>query len=73
MVTTVNTAFFENLIWLNSEDAAIYLRKFRKDGKPSIGAIRNLVYRGQIRFRKFHRRLYFLRQELDRMLEESFK
>lgn len=56
--------FFENLVWMTSEEAAQYLRK-------SVGALRTAVCRGQIRARKWRRRLYFKRQELDRMLENS--
>ena len=58
------TMLFDKLVWITSEEAALYLRK-------SIGALRNLVYRGQIRARKWNRRLYFKRSELDRMLEFS--
>lgn len=53
-----------NLIWMNSGEAASYLRK-------SVGALRTAVCRGQIKAKKFHRRLYFNRKELDRMLEAS--
>lgn len=56
--------FFDNLVWMNSADAARYLRK-------SAGALRTAVCRGQIRARKWNRRLYFKRSELDRMLEGS--
>ena len=63
--------FFENLKWLSTKDAAIYLRKFRANGSPSVEAIRQMVYRGQLRPRKFRRSLYFLVEELDRILEES--
>ena len=63
----------ENLVWLNSEEAAIYLRKFRKDGTPSVEAIRTAVYRGQIKARKWNRHLYFRRTELDWMIENSLK
>lgn len=55
---------FDNLVWLNSDDAAKYLRK-------SVGALRVMVCRGYIRARKFRRRLYFKRTELDRLLEGS--
>ncbi len=55
---------FENLIWLTTEEAAIYLRK-------SADAIRHLVYRGDLRARKFKRRLYFKRDELDELLDLS--
>lgn len=54
--------FFENQVWLDSEDAARYLRR-------SVGQIRNMVYRRQLRYRKFCRRLYFRRLELDKAIE----
>ncbi len=53
---------FNSLIWMTTEDAARYLRK-------SADAIRHLVYRGDLRARKFKRRLYFRRDELDEMLD----
>lgn len=56
--------FFNNLIWLRSEDAAEYLR-------TSVGQIRNMVYRGQLKARKFRNRLYFKRRELDNLIETS--
>lgn len=57
--------FFDNfLIWLRSEDAAKYLR-------TSVGQIRNMVYRGQLKARKFRNRLYFKRRELDMVIETS--
>jgi hypothetical protein len=56
--------FFENLVWMTSEEAAWYLRK-------TVGALRVMVCRGQIQARKFRRRLYFWRIELDRLLESS--
>ncbi len=80
MVSSINTAdeflsaeaIFDRLtVWLNSEEAAIYLRKFTKDGKPSVGAIRTAVCRGLIRARKWRRRLYFKKAELDWLLESS--
>jgi hypothetical protein len=55
-------AFFENLKWLNSEEAVAYLRL------PSLGALRNLVYRRQIPCTKLGRLLRFDREELDRFL-----
>lgn len=56
--------FFNNLIWMNSEDAAFYLRK-------TVGALRTAVCRGQITAKKFQRRLYFKRRDLDSLLEKS--
>lgn len=56
--------FFDNLVWMTSEEAAKYLRK-------SVGAVRTAVCRGQLRARKWRRRLYFKRIELEKMLEAS--
>lgn len=56
--------FFDNLIWLTSKEAALYLRK-------SLGAIHILVSRGQLRARKFQNRLYFKKSELFYLLETS--
>lgn len=62
--------FFDNLNWLSTKDAAIFLRKFRKnDGEPSEGAIRNLVWRGILKARKWRRRIYFKRSDLERLLQ----
>jgi hypothetical protein len=66
-----NPQFFENLTWLSTKDAAIYLRKFKRDGKPSDGAIRTAIWRGLLKARKWGRRLYIKRLELDRLLELS--
>jgi excisionase family DNA binding protein len=57
-----SSMFLENLKWLNSEEAVMYLRL------PSVGALRNLVYRRQIPFTKLGRSLRFDREELDRFL-----
>jgi excisionase family DNA binding protein len=56
---------FDNLEWLTTAEAAYYLRK-------SKDAIRQMVCRGQLRARKFHRRLYFRKVELDQALDISF-
>ena len=56
---------FENLIWLSTEEAARLLRR-------SSHALRQLVYKGKIRSRKFGGRLYFKRSELDELIETSF-
>ncbi len=57
--------FFENLIWMTTEEAARYLRK-------SANAIRILVHKKILKARKFRRRLYFKKDELDVMIETSF-
>lgn len=56
----------KNLVWLDCFDTAIYLRKFRKDGKPSVGSIRNLIYRGKLKSRKIFGTTYLNREEIDR-------
>jgi excisionase family DNA binding protein len=59
-----STTLFENLKWMTTSEAATYLRK-------SANALRTAVCRGQITARKFRRRLYFKRSELDRLIETS--
>lgn len=56
--------FFNNKIWMDSKEAANYL-------KISVGSLRNAVYRKQVLARKFRRRLYFKISELNRLLENS--
>ncbi len=55
---------FEHLVWLTTEEAARYLRK-------SANAIRILVSRRILRARKFRRRLYFRKDELNALIETS--
>ena len=55
---------FNNLKWMTTNEAAAYLRK-------STNALRTAVCRGHIKARKFRRRLYFKRSELDRLIETS--
>ena len=54
----------DELIWLDTHEAARYLRK-------TANALRIMVYRGYLRPRRLRRRLYFRRIELDRLLESS--
>ncbi len=56
---------FENLKWLTSREAVVYLRL------PSVGALRNLVYQRKIPYAKLGRSLRFDRHALDRFLESS--
>lgn len=56
---------FDNLIWLTTEEAAIFLRK-------SHHALRQMLYAGKISARKFHGRLYFKRSELNELVDTSF-
>lgn len=55
---------FDNLKWMTTNEAATYLRK-------STNALRTAVCRGHIVAKKFRRRLYFKRSELDRLIETS--
>ena len=57
--------FFDNLVWMNSAEAARYLRL------DSVAALRTAVCRGKLRRRKWNGKLYFKRSELDRLLEGS--
>ncbi len=57
---------FENLKWLTVNEAATYLRR-------TSGAIRNLIYRGQIRPRRWAGRVYINRAELDRKIESGLR
>lgn len=66
VATSVGNVFetSERLEWLNSEEAARYLRK-------TLNALHIMVRRGYVKPRKFRRRLYFRRIELERLLESS--
>jgi Helix-turn-helix domain len=57
---------FENLIWLTTEEARQFLRK------KTTHAVRQMLYKGKIRARKFDGRLYFKRTELHRHIDSSF-
>ncbi len=67
--------FFDRLKfskWLTTAQAAAYLGKFRrKDGEPSQGAIRNMIYREQIVAQKFFGRILISRSSLDQLIESS--
>jgi len=56
---------FENLMWLNSNEAAAYLRL------PSVGMLRVLVCQRRVPFYKLGRSLRFKKSELDRLLDAS--
>jgi hypothetical protein len=55
---------FDNRIWLSTDEAAKYLGKTKN-------AIWILLSRGLLIKRKWRRRLYFKKTELDRLLETS--
>lgn len=61
----LTTKIFENLIWMTTEETAFYLRK-------STNAIRLMVFKGDLKPRKFKRRLYFKKEELDLLLDTAF-
>lgn len=64
MVTSRGKTFFENLIWLTSEEATDYLRL------PSPEALRQLVYRGVLKKPgRLGRLLRFKKKDLDQHLE----
>lgn len=56
---------FNNLIWLTTEEAAAFLRK-------STHALRQMIYKGVIRARKVHGRLYLKKSELHELIDTSF-
>ena len=55
---------FDKLYWMTTNEAATYLRK-------STNALRTAVCRGHVSAKKFRRRLYFKRSDLDRLIETS--
>ena len=63
--------FFENLEWLSTAEAAVYLRKFSPNGLPSVNAVHKLVSQGKIKRRKFSGKLFFKRKELAYLIECS--
>ncbi|MBN22043.1 MAG: hypothetical protein CL678_12250 [Bdellovibrionaceae bacterium] len=66
-LTTVESKTEE---WLTAEEVAVLLKKFRrKDGKPSVGAIRNLVYRKKLQGKKVLGRLLFYRPAVERFVD----
>ncbi len=60
-----SSALFDKLKWMNAKEAALYLR-------VSVGQIRNMVWRNQLRSYKIQNRLRFLRVDLDRLMKPLF-
>ena len=58
------SAIFDNLKWITVKEAAFYLRR-------STGAVKNLIYRGKIRVRKWAGRVYINRKELDSAIQSG--
>ena len=59
--------------WLDALEAAILLKRFKRRDRntPSVGAIRNMVYRGQLQAYRFFGRRLFDRYEIERMIAAS--
>ena len=55
------TKFFDRLKWINTKEAALYLR-------VSVGQIRNMVWRGQLPSYRMSNRLRFLKTDLDKVV-----
>ena len=55
---------FNNLVWLTTKEASVYLRR-------SVNSIHALVSRKKLRARKFCKKLYFKKEELDYLIETS--
>lgn len=62
---------FSSSDWMNAEEAAVYLRIFRKDGSPCVERLRNLVCKRKLPFYKPFGRLLFSRKELKILTESS--
>ena len=60
----VSPMIIENLKWMTVKEAATYLRR-------SEGAMKNLIYRGKVRVRKWAGRVYVNRGELDSSIESG--
>lgn len=66
------SSVFDPTQWLNAVEAAIALKRFcRKDGSPSVGAIRNLVYRKKLKARNVLGRLFFSRADIEKLIQAS--
>jgi len=50
--------------WMTTNEVAVYLRK-------SVGAIRVMLHRKQLRAKRFCNRLYFNKKEISRMLDNA--
>ena len=58
------TLFDNRLEWLTSREAALFLR-------VSVGQLRNMVWRRQIKFYKLGRRLRFSRRDVEKILRPA--
>ena len=55
---------FDKLKWMNSKEASAYIR-------VSVGQLRNMVWRRQIKAFRVNNRLRFLRSDLDSIIKVS--
>lgn len=62
---TSKAALFDKLKWMNSKEAAFYLRM-------STAQLRNLVWQGHVRCYRLRGRLRFLRGDLDLLMKPAF-
>jgi excisionase family DNA binding protein len=62
---TSSVSLFDKLKWMTSKEAALYIR-------VSVGQLRNMVWRGQIKAYHLKNRLRFLRSDLDILLKPAF-
>ena len=60
-----DVALFDKLKWLNTKEAALYLR-------TTAGALRTRVCRGTLKAYHYGTALRFLRSDLDRSLKPAF-
>jgi excisionase family DNA binding protein len=59
------TGFIDNkLEWLTSREAALFLR-------VSVGQLRNMVWRRQVKFYKLGRKLRFSRRDIEKLLRPA--
>ncbi len=58
--------FFNNLIWMTTNEAAEYLRVTPNN-------LRTMVYRGVVKTYKLNNRNRFKKEELDKLIESSLK
>ena len=56
-----SAVLFDKLKWMTSKEAAFYIR-------VSVGQLRNMVWRGQVKSYRIQNRLRFLRSDLDRLV-----
>ena len=61
-----SAALFDKLKWMTSKEAAFYIR-------VSVGQLRNMVFRRQVRAYRIRNRLRFLRSDLDQLLKFTNK